>query len=112
MHRFTTKETKHQDKNSKAKYLYLLCPVILVAFFFLVNSVDESTIEKQKESLNIAINKDILHCYAVEGYYPPSLDYLKNHYGLTYDEDLFFIDYRPIGSNLRPDVTILVNENH
>ncbi len=111
MHRFTTKETKHQDRKSKAKCLYLLLPLILVGFFYLINSVDQSTIDKQRDSLDIAINKDILHCYAVEGYYPPSLDYLKEHYGLTYDEELFFIDYRPIGSNIRPDVTILINEN-
>ncbi len=111
MHRFTTKETKQQDRKSKAKYLYLLLPLILIGFFYLINSVDQSTIDKQRDSLDIAINKDILHCYAVEGYYPPSLDYLKEHYGLTYDEELFFIDYRPIGSNIRPDVTILINDN-
>lgn len=112
MHRFTTKETKYQDKSAKTKYLYLLLPIILVCFFYLINSVDRETVEKQRESLEIAINKDILHCYAVEGYYPPSLDYLKTHYGLTYDEDLFFIDYQPIGSNIRPDVTILTAQAH
>lgn len=111
MHRFTTKETKYQDKSSKSKLLYLLLPLVLIGFFYLINTVDQSTVEKQRESLDTAINKDILHCYAVEGYYPPSLDYLKEHYGLTYDEDLFFVDYRPIGSNIRPDVTILVADN-
>ena len=34
-------------------------------------------------------------------------DYIKEHYGLIYNEQLFFIDYQPIGSNIMPDVTIL-----
>lgn len=108
MHRFTTKETKSTDKNSNRKWLYLIYPVIIAFFIYLISSVDNSTIDRQKDSLIRAINRDILHCYAVEGFYPPSLDYLQYHYGLSYNEDLFFVDYQPIASNIRPDVTILV----
>ena len=35
------------------------------------------------------------------------LSYMEEHYGLTYDKDLFFVDYQPIGSNIRPDVTVI-----
>ena len=35
------------------------------------------------------------------------LEYLESHYGLTYDHDLFFVDYQAIGSNIMPDVTIV-----
>ena len=49
----------------------------------------------------------ITECYALEGAYPPDIDYLTAHYGLTYDADTYFIDYQYIGSNLRPDVTII-----
>jgi len=49
----------------------------------------------------------ISQCYAVEGCYPPSLEYLEQHYGLLYDEDSFFIDYEYYGSNLLPEVTVL-----
>ena len=51
--------------------------------------------------------RNITYCYAVEGSYPESLDYLKEHYGLTYDEDRFFVDYQVIGANILPDVTII-----
>ena len=36
-----------------------------------------------------------------------SLDYLKTNYGITYNEDLFFVDYRISGANIFPDVTII-----
>ncbi|MCQ2081271.1 MAG: hypothetical protein MJZ11_06395 [Lachnospiraceae bacterium] len=107
MHRFTTKETKHTDQKRRLKLWYIFLPLLIVAFYFMASSVNESTIERQKDSLQNAINKDIIHCYAVEGFYPPSLTYIKEHYGLTYNEELFTIDYQPIASNLRPDVTIL-----
>ena len=46
-------------------------------------------------------------CYALEGFYPPDLEYLKEHYGLTYDESSFVVEYQPVAGNIRPDVTIL-----
>lgn len=82
---------------------------ILIAILFLIGviRIQKSTIDKQQKSLETAIDRDIIQCYCLEGTYPPSLDYLKDHYGLVYDENYFFVDYRPIASNLYPDVTIL-----
>ena len=37
----------------------------------------------------------------------PSLSYMEEHYGLTYNEELFFVDYQPIGSNIFPNATII-----
>ena len=108
MHRFTTKATRRDDRKSMKKWLYLLLPVLLIFFWYLIGSVDRSTVERQEESLRAALNRDILHCYAAEGFYPPSLQYIKDHYGLRYDESLFMVDYQPIASNMRPDVTILL----
>lgn len=92
-------------------FLYLLpflaFLILFILFYNGVNSVSETTMEKQKESLETALTRSITQCYAVEGVYPPDLTYIEEHYGLTYDKDLFFVDYRPIGSNIMPDVTVL-----
>lgn len=82
---------------------------VLIAFFvFLaIEASGKGTIEKQQESLENALARDIVQCYAIEGTYPPSLDYLKEHYGLVYDESTFFVDYQPIAANLYPDVTVI-----
>jgi len=80
---------------------------IFVLFLYGVSSVGATTLDKQEESLRSALQKNVLHCYAIEGYYPPSLDYMKEHYGLQYNEDLFFVDYQPIGSNILPNITII-----
>lgn len=82
---------------------------ILLFILFLrgIASVSETTIGKQAEALQSALDRSIIQCYAVEGTYPPSLEYMEAHYGLTYDHDRFFVDYTSIGSNIYPDVTIL-----
>ena len=72
-----------------------------------IDSFSDSTRRHQKESLERALNRSIVYCYATEGTYPESLEDLKAHYGLTYDEDLFFVDYQTVGANIYPDVTII-----
>ena len=85
----------------------LLFGIILVLFLFGISYVGCSTGERQEASLIKAMERNIVHCYALEGFYPPSLEYIKEHYGLVYDEDRFFVDYQAIGANLLPDVTII-----
>lgn len=94
----------------RIRVIYFLCPLLLLLFWYGISSISESTLSRQQESLETALNRDIIHCYAVEGFYPPSLSYIEEHYGLVYDKDLFFVDYQPIGSNLHPDVTILIRQ--
>lgn len=82
--------------------------VIIIAVFLIGISFIASTSSKdQKQVLTDAVNKDIIHCYAVEGYYPPSLAYIEDHYGLTYDKSRYLIDYVPVGDNIMPSVTIV-----
>ena len=82
--------------------------LIIVLFFFAVEYSGRSTIEKQQESLEKAIARDIVQCYAIEGQYPPSLEYMEEHYGLTYDKNTFFVDYQPIAANLYPDYIVVL----
>lgn len=106
MNRFTS-----HRKLTLSQIWQLLSFAFMVAFiiFFIsgINTVDDSTASEQAKSLESAVRRSVAQCYAVEGTYPPSLDYLKEHYGLIYDTDKFYIDYTAIGSNIMPDITIL-----
>jgi len=109
MNRFASKSFGDYRKSKKIFRLLPLVLGILVIMLFLsgVNYISDSSADKQFESLSNAITRDIAQCYAVEGAYPPSLDYIVEHYGLTYDSNMFFVDYQAIGSNIYPDVTII-----
>ena len=91
----------------KLHLTFLAFIALIIVFFLGFSDISERTQNNQRESLQTAIQRDVIHCYAVEGTYPPSLDYLKEHYGLIYDEERFFVDYRSIGSNIMPDITII-----
>lgn len=84
--------------------IFLLLILLLIKGF---NAIDQTNSAEACESLNRAIHRSIVHCYATEGSYPESLDYLKENYGITYDENRFFVDYQPIGKNIMPDITVI-----
>ena len=84
-----------------------LFAAILVLFLYGISYVGASTGDRQEASLINAMERNIVHCYALEGFYPPSLSYMEEHYGLTYDENMFIVDYQPIGTNIYPDFTII-----
>ena len=92
--------------------LLSVCVFFMIALFFFqgIASISEGTKKRQRESLENAIMRSVMHCYAVEGAYPADLEYLRTKYGLTYDESLFFVDYRAVGSNILPDITIIERE--
>lgn len=91
------------------KFILSICAFILIVVIFYqgISSLSSDMMRRQKESLEKALNRNITYCYAVEGAYPESLDYLTRHYGLTYDEELFFVDYKINGANIWPEVTII-----
>lgn len=105
MNRFQYKKQAHKPSG----FLLSVCIFLVVLFIFLqgLSSLSDSTARRQKESLENAITRSITYCYTVEGAYPEDLDYIKDNYGLTYDEDAFFVDYQVAGSNILPDITII-----
>ena len=93
---------KKYDIFSVLSYLFML-----VIIFIGIQQIFDSTSDKEKESLQNAITRNIIECYALEGRYPESLDYIEEHYGLTYNKDKFYVAYNPIAENMMPDVTIV-----
>lgn len=92
--------------------LSVLCIATLLFFFVrAVDNIGKASDSEQTEILNRALTRSITACYALEGAYPPDIDYLTKHYGLTYDDTEYFIDYQYIGANLRPDVTIIKKDS-
>lgn len=81
--------------------------LIIGIFLYGIAAVSSSSVNDEKRILNEAIKKDVVHCYAVEGMYPPSLSYIEENYGLHYDHDKYLVDYESIGSNIMPTITIV-----
>lgn len=80
---------------------------VVAAFLFGLHALDQTTAAEEKQSLEQALRRSTAYCYATEGFYPPGVEYLKEHYGITYDEERFLVDYRVEGSNLMPSITVI-----
>lgn len=106
---FMSRFTDYKQKHVIQKWVLSICVFLLMLILFSqgISSLSKNTKRRQKEALENAILRNITYCYTLEGSYPKSLNYLKENYGLTYDEDLFFVDYRVSGSNIFPEITII-----
>ena len=45
--------------------------------------------------------------YAIEGRYPPSVEYLEEHYGIQIDRERYNVFYSGFASNIMPDITVI-----
>ena len=58
-----------------------------------------------------SVENGITLCYATEGAYPVSLDYLAENYGVTYDKQRYIVHYERFADNVRPTVTVIEKES-
>ena len=54
-----------------------------------------------------ALRRTAVACYAAEGFYPPDVTYMQEHYGLQLNTNRFTVRYVLQASNLMPDITVL-----
>lgn len=63
--------------------------------------------QKEKEHLEQVLDQSAAICYALEGHYPASLSYLKEQYGIAWEEDTYLVDFEHVGDNLPPDIVVI-----
>ncbi len=55
-----------------------------------------------------AVRHAALTCFAVEGAYPGELSYLRQHYGLSFDESRYHVYYEAFASNQMPQIRVIL----
>jgi len=92
-----------------ARALLLPAAVVAVLVFFstALDSIDSGRQAENRQQLEQALRRGCVACYAAEGIYPPSVDYLKEHYGVQVDETKYIVDYTVFADNLMPDIAVL-----
>ena len=84
----------------------LAIAAVLVLAVMLVSRIEKAQSSAETEIVRDAVKNAAITCYAVEGAYPDSVDYLREHYRLAYDEDRYFITYEAFASNRIPDIWV------
>ena len=106
------------DKNSyktRPRYVYYIAFIVIFALilYFVLTGLSQASAASSTEGQRIAVNsitRAVINCYASEGMYPPSYEYLKEHYGLSVDENKYIIHYTIFAENIMPDITVLTIE--
>ncbi|MBR0598858.1 hypothetical protein [Sinanaerobacter chloroacetimidivorans] len=83
--------------------------ICLAVFLYTgVGNVSLASQEENKAILQDALKRAVVQCYAIEGMYPPSIEYLEDNYGIVYDHDSFIVHYEVFAGNILPDITVIL----
>lgn len=80
---------------------------IVLAFCLAVDRLTSASDGAELKLVRDAVKNAALTCYAVEGAYPDDIDYLREHYGLAYNEERYLIYYDAFASNVLPDIRVV-----
>lgn len=86
--------------------LLLAAAAAALLWYFASNISSRDLTEESAAAIRDAIRRGALQCYAVEGIYPPTLEYLEENYGLQVNTRDFYIRYDIFASNIAPEITV------
>ena len=98
----------------KQKKWIVTCLLLAAAVVFVllaVSNLEQGRQRQDMHQLEQVLHRTAMACYAVEGAYPPDVDYMRQHYGLAYDESRYIVHYDVFASNFMPDITVM-ERNH
>lgn len=84
----------------------LLFAAIAVIFVRGLRSTAES---EKREALRIAeesVRRAAVSCYATEGRYPESYEYIREHCGVRVNGAKYIVHYEIFASNIMPDISV------
>lgn len=83
----------------------LILVLIIVLAVFSFNEIGENANSEGLAITEKAVKRAIITCYAQEGSYPESIDYLKENYGLHLSDE-YIVLYDMFATNIMPDVRV------
>lgn len=81
--------------------------ILLLLFSLALDRAEGSQREKTRLRLEENLRLAAVACYAAEGVYPPDVDYLAEHYGVTVDGDRYTVFYEIFAENIMPQITVV-----
>lgn len=99
-----------EGKKRYKKFAYIFTIIIIACIAKYMGNIGgflDNGAEQSNTAIEKAIQKSALECYALEGSFPPNIEYLAKNYGLIVNNDAYFYHYQPNGSNIMPDIKVM-----
>lgn len=87
----------------------LICAALLLliaAAVFSAASLSRKIDQDRQSLVENTIRNYAVQCYALEGFYPETLQYLEDNYTLELNRKQYVYHYRFIGSNMMPEISV------
>ena len=81
--------------------------ILLTGLVCALGNLEQGYTEEGRQQLEDALRRAAVACYAAEGIYPCTLDYLVQHYGVQINEERYTVFYEAFADNLMPEITVL-----
>lgn len=89
------------------KIIAVILIIILALSLMIAASPSKELDAESISAIRDAVRRTALQCYAVEGVYPPDLEYLEENYGLKINTRDYIIVYEAFASNLPPSIRVV-----
>jgi hypothetical protein len=99
-----------QKKRGVHRALYVSLAVFALTVVVAVTAIGQ--MGRRVDVEQVARLQEVLHraaisCYAVEGRFPPSLDYLVSNYGVVIDYSKFIVEFDVVSRNAMPIIEVI-----
>lgn len=88
--------------------LALMMIVLLAGAVLAINGMVSAGDAGEVRMVQDAVKNAALTCFAVEGAFPYELEYLRENYGLAYDEEKYHVLYEAFSSNQMPEIRVTI----
>ena len=92
--------------SKKLRPVVVFVALLAILMFGMTLAVDTSYRQQYEVTMN-SIMRAIADCYAIEGYYPPNMDYLYVNYNVSVDNNKYYVLYEVFAPNIRPTVRLI-----
>ena len=99
-----------QKKRGAHRALYISIAVFVLIIVVAVTAIGQMGRRvdvEQVSRLQEVLRRAAISCYAVEGRFPPSLDYLVSHYGVVIDYSKFIVNFDVVSRNAMPIIEVI-----
>ena len=80
--------------------------LLVMLVIVMLRGASKTSEEEGLQAAQDSIVRAIVSCYAYEGFYPDSIEYLTENYNLTIDKSRYLIHYDKAADNLMPNIII------
>lgn len=87
--------------------LALVAVALAVGLWVGAGAAAQQAREQGAAALQQTVISTAMQCFAIEGAYPQTLEYLEDRYGLSVNHEAYAVTYEAFASNVMPSVAVV-----